>query len=252
MTGTKDMVHTEYLKGLASKRKLPELPWKDRTVIVVGSDRKLNVGSHVAQQVMGRGGFVIEGDKYNMKETAFHESVRQATDLVVCCASVHMAWIEDIVESDIYRVVYDSLIAPMNYASMFAEGQMEKPHRKHIVFIGSMAHSKVLNASSIYCASKAGLAHFARCAAWELTPKGFTIGIVHPGNIEGTPMTEDTIEGIAHYRGITREEAADYWASAKLTDKWLKPREVADEVMHLLTSTPHHSGVQVELAGGMR
>lgn len=252
MTGMKDSVHTEYLKSLASKRSLPELPWKDRTVIVVGSDGKLNVGAMVAMQVAGKGGMVIEGDKFDFKETAFRSMIDQATDLVICCASVHMAWIEDITETDIYRVTYDTLIAPMNYTSMFAEGLMEAPHRKHIVFIGSMAHSKVLNASSIYCSAKAGLAHYARCAAWELTAKGFTIGTVHPGNIEGTPMTEDTIEGIAAYRNISLDEARDYWASAKLTDKWLKPREVADEVMHLLTSTPHHSGVQVELAGGMR
>jgi NAD(P)-dependent dehydrogenase (short-subunit alcohol dehydrogenase family) len=252
MTGTKSMVHTEYLKSLEEKRSLPELSWKDRTVIIVGSDRKINVGAMVAMQVAGKGGMVIEGDKYDFKETQFRSCVESATDLVICCASVHMAWIEDITESDIYRVTYDTLIAPMNYVSMFAEGQMEREHRKHIVIIGSMAHNKVLNASSIYCAGKAGLAHYARCAAWELTPKGFTIGMVHPGNIEGTPMTEDTIEGIAAYRNISMDEARDYWASAKLTEKWLRPREVSDEVMHLLKSTPHHSGIQVELAGGMR
>jgi NAD(P)-dependent dehydrogenase (short-subunit alcohol dehydrogenase family) len=211
MTGTKSMVHTEYLKSLEEKRSLPELSWKDRTVIIVGSDRKINVGAMVAMQVAGKGGMVIEGDKYDFKETQFRSCVESATDLVICCASVHMAWIEDITESDIYRVT-----------------------------------------SSIYCAGKAGLAHYARCAAWELTPKGFTIGMVHPGNIEGTPMTEDTIEGIAAYRNISMDEARDYWASAKLTEKWLRPREVSDEVMHLLKSTPHHSGIQVELAGGMR
>jgi NAD(P)-dependent dehydrogenase (short-subunit alcohol dehydrogenase family) len=252
MSGMKEMVHTEYLKKLESKRKLPELAWKERTVIVVGSDSNINVGAMVARGVALRGGKVIEGDKYDMQETNFRRIVRNSTDIVVCCASVHMAWIEDITDSDIYKVVYDTLIAPINYVSMFAEGQMEHPYRKHIVFIGSMAHTKVLNASSIYCAAKAGLAHFARCAAWELTPKGFTIGTVHPGNIEGTPMTEDTIQGIAYYRGITQEEARDYWGSMKLTDKWLSPTEVAEEVMHLLVSTPHHSGAQVELAGGMR
>ena len=252
MTGMKDTVHTDYLKEHQSKRSLPELPWKDRTVIVVGSDGKLNVGAMIAMQVSGKGAMIIEGDKYNMAETDFREMSKQATDLVICCASVHMAWIEDLIDSDIYRVIFDTLISPINYTAMFAEAQMERPYKKHIVYIGSMAHKNVLNASSVYCASKAGLSHFVRCAAWELTPKGFTVGIVHPGNIAGTPMTEDTIEGIAAYRNISLDEARDYWSSAKLTEKWLKPREVADEVMHLLTSTPHHSGAQVELAGGMR
>jgi NAD(P)-dependent dehydrogenase (short-subunit alcohol dehydrogenase family) len=248
----KETVHTEYLKKLESKRSLPELPWEERTVLVIGSDLKSNVGAMVAREVSTRGGFVIEGDKYDFQENDFRHFVTRSTDMVICCASVHMAWIEDITDHDIYKVVYDSLIAPINYTSMFTEAQMNTEYRKHIVFIGSMAHNKVLNASSIYCASKAGIAHFARCAAWELTPKGFTIGTVHPGNIEGTPMTEDTIEGIASYRNISLDEARDYWASMKLTDKWLKPGEVAEEVIHLLTSTPHHSGAQVELAGGMR
>jgi NAD(P)-dependent dehydrogenase (short-subunit alcohol dehydrogenase family) len=252
MTGMKDTIHTEYLRSLEAKRKLPELHWKDRTILVVGSDQEINVGAMVASGAAAKGANVIEGDRDYFPGTQFKDKVTRATDLVICCASVHMSWIEDLFEEDVYSVVYDSLIAPINYTAMFAKHHVDTEHRKHIVFIGSMAYTKVLNASSIYCASKAGLAHFAQCCAWELTPKGFTIGTVHPGNIEGTPMTEETIKGIAKYRNISLDEARDYWASTKLTDKWLRPGEVADEVLRLLHSTPHHSGAQVELAGGMR
>lgn len=242
----------EYLRRLEEKQKLPELDWTDRCVGIVGSDQNFNVGAYVGKNVAMAGGTVIEYEKYTLNPTKFEEQSKMMTDLVICAASVHMDWIEDITESDVYKVLFDSLMTPINCTSTFAETSMEAPHRKHIVFVGSMAHRQVLNASSIYCAAKAGLAHFARCAAWELTPKGFTIGTVHPGNIEGTGMTEDTIDGIAQYRGISLDEARAYWGSVKLTDKWLQPWEVADEVMRLLESTPHHSGCQIELAGGLR
>ena len=254
MSGMKDLVHTAYLKKLEDKRSLPELGWRERTVAIIGSDSSLNVGANVALQVAELGARVIEGDRHapEWKWNKFQYTCDEATDLVICCSSIQMDWIENMQYSDMERVVHDTLVDPMHYTSVFAERKMNRDFRKHIVFIGSMAYRQVLNASSAYCAAKAGLAHYARCAAWELTPKGFTIGIVHPGNIENTPMTENTIDGIATYRNLTTEEARDYWASLKLTDKWLSAADVAKEVVYLLTSSPHHSGVQVELGGGLR
>jgi NAD(P)-dependent dehydrogenase (short-subunit alcohol dehydrogenase family) len=251
MTGTKDTIHREYLKDQEARTALPELPWEDRTVLIVGSDEDVNIGAMTARDVVDHGGHVIEVDK-TMREHELFKHCETATDLVICCASVHMAWIEDCRDGEIRDVVENTLIAPIHYTSVFAWSRMDEPHRKHIVFVGSMAHRQVLNASSAYCASKAGLAHFARCMAWELTPKGFTIGMVHPGNVIGTNMTQDTIDGIAEYRNITIPEAEDYWKSQKLTKKWLKPKEVAREVVDLLQSDDHHSGVQIELGGGMR
>jgi NAD(P)-dependent dehydrogenase (short-subunit alcohol dehydrogenase family) len=196
------------------------------------------------------GGSFEERDKHNSHWIEVPWA--NATDLVVCAASVHMDWIEDMPMGDLKRVVYDTLTAPMMIVSSFADCHRDTPFRKHIVLVGSMAHSHVLNASSAYCASKAGLAHYVRCAAWELTPKGFTVNIVHPGNIWYTPMTQDTIEGISEYRDIPLEEAKEYWGSVQLTEKWLQPSEVAQEVIRLLEASPHLSGAQVEMGAGMR
>lgn len=248
----KDTVHTDYLKSLESKRSLPELPWSQRTVVIVGSDGESNVGAMTARNVAIADGKVIEGDKHSFAWSGYLDAVKQATDLVVCAASVHLDWIENTDYSEIDTVVHNSLVVPMWCVAEFAKANMRHNHRKHIVLVGSMAHRQVLNGSSAYCASKAGLAHFARCAAWELTPKGFTIGVVHPGNIEGTRMTEETIEGIAEYRNLDLDDARQYWASTKLTETWLTPDQVASEIMFLLTSNPHKSGAQVEMGGGMR
>lgn len=252
MSGTKETVHTEYLKGLESKQSLPELSWNKRTVLVIGSNSKDNIGASVSGLVAQCGASVIECDKHTSKLTKLGQIVSQTTDLVICCASVHLDWIENTPYSEIEEVVYNTLTSPMVYTTLFANWHVETEHRKHIVFVGSMAHRQVLNASAPYCASKAGLAHFARCMAWELTPKGFTIGTVHPGNVVGTQMTMDTIEGIMEYRNMTYDEAEAYWESTKLTAGWLKPEDVAGAVLQLLESSPHHSGAQIELAGGLR
>lgn len=254
MTGMKDTVHQEYLKDLAAKRSLPELAWSKRNVLVVGSNKDNNIGAYIARDVSLMNAKVTEGDRYDFRQEtlAFEQKAKEATDLVICCATVNMDWIENMAETMTEQVIWDSLICPINYTSTFAEVTMDKPFRKHIVYVGSMAHRQVLNGSSAYCASKAGLAHFVRCAAWELTPKGFTIGIVHPGNVQGTPMTQDTIEGIAEYRNLSLEDAEKYWASSRLTDTWLHPNDVATEVMALLVSTPHMSGASIEMGGGMR
>lgn len=248
----KDTVHRDYLKALEAKQNLPELPWGERTVLVIGSNGKNNVGAAVSKAASMVGANVIEADKFDCKLRNLTELVNKATDLVICCAGVHMNWIENAPLSAIEEVIWDSLTAPIQYTAIFAQAKMHAPHRKHIVFIGSMAHRKVLNASSSYCAAKAGLAHFAQCMAWELTPKGFTIGIVHPGNIEGTPMTEDTIQGISEYRNLDMDAAREYWGSVRLTDRWLNVDDVAWEVMNNLMRSPHYSGAQVELGGGMR
>jgi NAD(P)-dependent dehydrogenase (short-subunit alcohol dehydrogenase family) len=126
---------------------------------------------------------------------------------------------------------------------------------KHIVYIGSMAYTKVLNASAPYCAAKAGLAHFSRCMAWELGPKGYRVFTVHPGNVVNTPMTEETIDGIARYREMEHDEDAEaYWASDEPSMGFLHRNDVAVWVEKLVCepNLAHASGSQIELAGGMR
>lgn len=247
----KDTVHRDYLKSLEPKLSLPELRWDERCVMIVGSDKTNNIGAATATNIACLGASVIEYDKGDCSSID-NMDWSDSTDLVVACASVQLDWIEDLTDSDILRVIWDSLISPIQYISEFARTHMDSNVRKHIVLVGSMAHSRVLNASAPYCAAKAGLAHFARCAAWELTPKGFTVAVVHPGNVEGTPMTDATIEGIMGYRNLTWDEAEAYWSSTKLTEKWLKPQDVAKEIVHLLEASPHHSGCQIDLPGGMR
>lgn len=243
---TKDEVHREYLSRIEELRNVPEPI--NHNVLVVGSDGSSNVGNAVAVQLRTRGVVVDEADEDDMEIITWGEY----TDVVFCNAETHLDWIEDQPDEKIFTVVNNTLTASILYTKRFVDATIHNLERKRIVYVGSMAHNRVLNASAPYCAAKAGLAHFARCMAWELTPKGFVISTVHPGNISDTPMTRATIEGIMDYRGLDASEATDYWSSMLLTDRFLTGSDVGRVIVTALRAEPNMSGQQIELGGGLR
>lgn len=173
--------------------------------------------------------------------------------LVLCNGYTHLDWIEDQPGLAISRAVYHNLTASILATQAFVRSTKQQPWLKCIVYVGSMAYKSVLNASGPYCAAKAGLAQFARCMAWELAPKGYRVFIVHPSNTEGTPMTEKTIAGIQRYRGISYEEAEQYWGAVKAMPEWLQPRDIASVVKWLLDGEADWlAGAQLDLGGGQR
>ena len=150
-------------------------------------------------------------------------------------------------------MVETNLTATMLLVRDFVRFTLLLPYRKHIVLIGSMAGTHVLNASAAYCASKAGLAMYVRAAAWELAPKGYDVFGVNPSNTEGTPMTAKTIDGLARYRGLSREEATAYWGACLPKAAWLQPADIAGVVAFLLSGAGSYlSGANLDLAGGQR
>jgi short-subunit dehydrogenase len=59
-----------------------------------------------------------------------------------------------------------------------------------IIHIGSTGSRTVFTNCSAYCASKAALAHYINCAAYELKSENVYVVGVHPGNMIGTHMTQ--------------------------------------------------------------
>lgn len=177
-----------------------------------------------------------------------------ADTLVLANGFSRLDWLEEMPEDAIVQTANDNLLASQMMTRDFVKATLETPWLKNIVFVGSMAHKSVLNASSYYCAAKAGLAAFARCAAWELTPKGYRVFSVHPSNTKGTPMTEETIEGIARYRGIDREAAENYWGAINLMPEWLQGDDIGEVVLWLVTNpaAQYLSGSDIELKAGQR
>jgi NAD(P)-dependent dehydrogenase (short-subunit alcohol dehydrogenase family) len=92
-----------------------------------------------------------------------------------------------------------------------------------------------------------------RCLAWELAPKGYDVYCIHPSNVEDAPMSEETIQGLMAYRGLTRTVAERYWSDTVLRDHQLTKDEITFMVKTLLRAEAGYlSGSNIELAGGAR
>lgn len=236
------------------------LPQQDRRALVVGCSPG-NIGSHIATSLELHGFkeawrvTIDDVDLTRSDDTVefFYRHGNERDTLILSNGYTHLDWIEDQPTQEIYNTIDNTLCGSILATREFVKSTIDEEHLKYIVFVGSMAYSKVLNGSAVYCAAKAGLAHFAECVAYELAPKGYRVFCVHPGNVQGTPMTTKTIEGLRRYRGITVAEAKDYWSSGLLMPEFLKPEEIGDTVAWLVSGKADHmTGSQIELKGGQR
>jgi len=227
-----------------------ESPWD---AFVVGSNEQDNIGSAIAQYLRAHLWTVNEFDKHNWSPFALAEHGKHLSTIVLCNGYTHLDWIENQPDKEIIESVFVNLSVSMLAAKHFVQNTINNPWPKYIVFIGSMAYRNVLNGSAPYCAAKAGLAHFARCIAYELAPKNYNVFCVHPSNTEGTPMTEKTIQELQRYRNLTREQAEQYWGTGLPRNVWLQPTDIAELVAFLVSGKADYmSGGNIDLTGGQR
>jgi len=173
--------------------------------------------------------------------------------IILCHGIAGLSWIEDQNHEHASKVIDVNLISNMKIIAEFASMTMKWSCRKTIIVIGSMAGSSVLNGSAPYCASKAGLQHYIKCAAWELAPKGFDVYLINPGNVIETPMTDRIIKDLARFRNITIEEAQSYWGSSNARDGFLEKGEIAKLTRDLaLGKFPYLTGAPLNMTGGQR
>jgi NAD(P)-dependent dehydrogenase (short-subunit alcohol dehydrogenase family) len=251
---SKDQIARDYLAVTKAKHLNPgvrrNLGGSD--AVVVGSDCDGNIGAVIANRLLGTMANVYEHDKFSWHPD-FMGSYSGLNTLILANGTTHLDWIEDQPAEKIEEVINDCLTTSIKATQAFVKYTIGKPEAKYIVFVGSMAYRSVLNGSAPYCAAKAGLAHFARCVAWELAPKGYNVFIVHPSNTEGTPMTEATIAGLQRYRGLSREDAEGYWGASLPRAAWLQPESIADVVEFLVSGNADYmSGGNIDLTGGQR
>lgn len=234
--------YMERMKAEHTSKPYPTNP----LILITGTSRSGSIGEEIAARFekIRR----LEGD---VRDGEF--DFEGAGALILCHGAVHMDWLEDAPEHKIREVIDVNLTGSIRMIRNFVRATLHAPYRKRIISIGSMAHRAVLNGSAPYCASKAGLAHFIRCAAWELAPKGYDVYAVHPSNTEGAPMSEDTIRGLMRYRNLSRAEAEAYWGAVLPRERWLNTGDIADLVEFLVRgNSAYLSGAQLELAGGQR
>ena len=223
----------------------------DRRALITGAERSGSIGEAIFLELQRHG---ITSHLYGRDVRDEYVHREQCEILIICHGVTHLDWLEDAPLEKTQEIVDVNLTATIKLVQSFVKATVDGPYRKVIVMIGSMAYRSVLNGSAAYCASKAGLAHFARCAAWELAPKGYDVYIVHPSNTEGTPMTEETIQGLMRYRNLSRFHAEAYWGASLPRECWLQPGDIAEVVLSCVNGIGggYLSGTQIDLGGGQR
>jgi NAD(P)-dependent dehydrogenase (short-subunit alcohol dehydrogenase family) len=246
----KSDISNDYLAAL-HKQHGAKVPRVAPSIVMTGASRPESIGDYIRMRLEP---IAFSTTLYNKDvRDEIRDDWRVMDTLIMCHGVTHLNWFEDCTLEKAKEIFDVNLFGCFNVARNFVRCTINSPHRKRIIAIGSMAHRAVLNGSAAYCASKAGLAHLTRCLAFELAPKGFDVYCIHPSNTRGTPMTKETIEGLARYRKMSIEDATRYWSDSPLREAILDPADIADLVYYILThKTGYLSGSQIELAGGMR
>lgn len=247
---SKQEIASAYVNSL---KKHLEKPYPaQRKISVTGAGREGSIGKTILGSLYGDYDEAEEAD-IDVRLPLSAGWFSEYNCLVMCHGVTHLDWLEDAPAEKVKEICDVNLYGTINTVHNFVRDTIGSPFRKKIVSIGSMAYNKVLNGSSAYCASKAGAAHFMRCAAWELAPKGYDVYSIHPSNVDDTPMSKDTIEGLKRYRGISQEEAEAYWSDTYIRGRSLSKFEIPGLVDFLLSPAAEFlSGQQFEMTGGQR
>jgi len=250
---SKDQISKSYIerqKVIHAKKPLAT----NRNALIIGVDPG-NIG-YAIRKKLSELSFSISSPHildFDVTEPWHRTYYKNFDTLILCNGYTNLNWFEDIPASNIEYIFNVNVIGSLKTAQQFVRGTIDQPYKKYIVFIGSMAYKNVLNGSSIYCASKAALAHATKCLGWELAPKGFNVFCVHPSNVENSPMSEKTIRDLMRYRNLTREAAEAYWGAVLPKDKWLQKEDIAETVAWLVSGKADYlSGGNIDMAGGQR
>jgi NAD(P)-dependent dehydrogenase (short-subunit alcohol dehydrogenase family) len=242
---TKETISKSYMdsqKIQHSGKRTPE----NRLIAITGASREGSIGDAIKEKFSCTQSLIEDVIYDDFDFTGF-------TDLVMCHGYTYMDWLEEIPDEETHKILDVNLYGSIRVLSQFVRQTMDEPFRKKIISIGSMAYNHVLNGSAAYCASKAGLNHFIRCAAWELAPKAYDVYCINPSNVLDAPMTRDTINHLMNYRQLTLEQAMEYWGANNPREVFLTKSEIVDTVQHLLfIDKGYLSGNPIDLAGGQR
>ena len=113
---------------------------------------------------------------------------------------------EDVVEDDFDRTVAVNLKGTF-FASQAAGRVMISQGGGRIVNMGSQAGAVALPGESVYCMTKAAIAHLTKCLAVEWGPHGINVNCVAPTFIR-TPGTEDALSDSAFEADVVERIAA--------------------------------------------
>lgn len=215
--------------------------------IVIGAGHTGSIGSAIAAALMNNS-FKVASPSHAevdvMDCDGFMLLNHDADILVLSHGKTSMGAFEWQGRWEVNRVVTTNLLGTIFAAQSFVRATMSHRHRKSIFIIGSLGASRVFTNSSVYCASKAAVAHLGRCMAWELTAKGFDVYVIEPGNVSGTHMSQQVYNGMGNPEMFFKHSTRDAITT---------PEEVAGVVLGIINNNMTWlSGEPIRMSGGAR
>lgn len=144
------------------------------------------------------------------------------------------------------KVISVNLTGAAVLTSDFVRATAGTPGTKTIIHLGSLWSRKHATNGAVYCASKAGLAHYVSCMGYDLNlhhPGEYTIVGLHPGNVWGTPLTRRVQDKLLMERGFTMEQVANLYKGT------IKPADIA-EVAERVIGCEWFNGENIYLPNG--
>ncbi|MDI6840460.1 MAG: SDR family oxidoreductase [bacterium] len=169
-----------------------------------------------------------------------------------CKVLVNTAGVTDTAEADEWdwdktdRIISTNLTGAIKLTSDFIRDTSRTEGTKTIIHLGSLWSRKHATNGAAYCASKAGLAHFVACIGYDAKLKfgdEFVVVGLHPGNVDGTPLTRRVKAQLRNERGFTLEQVEDLYRGT------ITPTEIADVVAKVL-GCKWLNGENIYLANG--
>jgi NAD(P)-dependent dehydrogenase (short-subunit alcohol dehydrogenase family) len=168
-----------------------------------------STGQDVIQQIqdMGRKALPVQMDVTRLSE--INRAVDDAMqafgriDILVNNAGIGRSNpVEQVTEDDFDYIISVNLKG--TYFTAQAVGKiMIKQRQGRIINMGSQAGAIALSTESVYCVTKAGIAHMTRCMALEWAPYNILVNCVAPTFIE-TPGTEPELSDPENKKSILR------------------------------------------------
>ena len=212
--------------------------------VVIGAAEG-NIGREICQYLNKKG--------HDMIERNDPRDDYQGDLFIFCNGHTDLEWIGEQSTDKIITQVYSNMEATIQMINSLVASNRNDDVIKRIIIIGSMAYNNVLNGSSAYCAAKAGINQYAKCAAYELAKKNWLVHVINPGNVLDTPMTSKVKEQLQHLHGIDAVESEAYWQKVNNLGEFITKKDIAKIVKFLLKPEARFlSGSSLDLRGSNR
>lgn len=211
----------------------------NKTVLVMGHQTSL--GKAYRDNRVGTEG--VDGDP----EKSWDEllACSNADRILICHGKNHLSKIGTTEED--WGLLLHNVWQPYS----FINALVKRGQPKHVVIIVSQTYRIPQRCTSLYCASKAALAHMIKVMARELAPSGWIINGLAPGKIVDTRMAEMTDKQVNELRGWTQEEADKYALSNVPMGRFTDTKEVCQGIDWLFEAPSYINGTVVDMTGGV-